>query len=195
MPGKQLLVAVLLGNLESPSAYRFEREWAGCRWEEPGREPGRGRGGGGRYQRPQRYRTAGAGPGVRSRRGANLREILSRVTHKFPSAEPSPKTRRGAGEGEHTGTRPCPAEAWEPWAWPPPHLAVTAAAPVPSAAPLSAGRTLTPLRPGGRSRPPQPPARTPPPQRGQQPRALSASGLGRAHRCARPFPPQPRPPG
>lgn len=47
MPGKQLLVAVLLGNLESPSAYRFEREWAGCRWEEPGREPGRGEGGGG----------------------------------------------------------------------------------------------------------------------------------------------------
>lgn len=86
-------------------------------------------GGGGRYQRPQRYRTAGAGPGVGSRRGANLREILSRVTHKSPSAEPSPKTRRGAGEEEHTGTRPCPAEAWEPRAWPPPDLPVPAAAP------------------------------------------------------------------
>ncbi|MEJ1282712.1 hypothetical protein NN561_013674 [Cricetulus griseus] len=64
---------------------------------------------------------------------------------------------------------------------------------MPSAAPVPAVRTLTPFCPESRWRPPQPPARAPPPQRGQQPRAFTASGLGRAHRCARPFPPPPGP--
>lgn len=88
---------------------------------------------------------------------------------------------------EHTGIRPCPEGAWGPRAWPLQGVSVPAAAPVPSAAPVPAEHTLTLLRRESRSRPPQPPARAPPPQHGQQPRALSASGLGRAHRCARPF--------
>lgn len=108
VPGKQFLVAALRGNLESPRAYRLERGWDGCGWGEPEREPEES------YQRSQRYSTAGARPGVGSRRGANVRDILPLVTHESPSAEPSPKTRHGAGEGEDTGTRPCPAGAWGP---------------------------------------------------------------------------------
>lgn len=137
----------------------------------------------------QRYRTAGAGQGKGSKRGANLREILSRVSQDFPQGRTKPADRT-RGRGAHRdpplpclslgtsvlASAGCPSNRCSP------------TPPVP--APVPTARTLTPE---SRSHPPQPLARAPPPQHGQKPLALSASGLGRAHWCARPFPPSPGP--
>lgn len=53
----------------------------------------------------QRYRTAGAGPGMGSRRGANLRKILSRVSQDFPPRQ-NQAGRPDAGEGSAPGPAP-----------------------------------------------------------------------------------------
>lgn len=125
--------------------------------------------------------------------GSHLHDILSRVSQDFPQGRVKPADRT-LGEGSTPRPAPTLSESG--------HLGLgfCGGVPVPAAPPqppvpvlMPTALALTPLRPESRSHSPQPPARTPPPQHGQQPRALSASGLGRAHPCARPFPPLPGP--
>lgn len=150
-----------------------------------GREPG------GSYQRPKGTALQDLGQ-VCGRGGEPTYVRFGRVSPRiFPKTKPSRQT--GRGEGERAGTRPCPARVWGPRTWllrgvlvPPPLPNLQCLFQCPP-------RTLTRSAPESRSQPPQPPARAPPPQHRQQPPALSASGLGRAHWCARPFPPPPGP--
>lgn len=112
-----------------------------------------------------RPRTRCGGP----REGARL---CRQVILDSPCADEQPMGHKGRGGGELCWAGPGRGS-------PPPSRGDRSS--LPPRAP-----TLTPRRPESRARPPRPPGGPPRPQRSQQPPALPASFLGRAHRCPAP---------